>query len=97
MLWPVVVIHLVQVLVVVAVEVALVELVVREVEQGLPLELGEVELALEEVELALEALVLALEEANLLKSFVVLEEGGPQVGRAQSNCIGIQEVCPLLQ
>ena len=47
---------------------------------------------LEGVELAL--FVDQVEAINLLNSAVVLEEGGPRVGRAQSNCIGILEACP---
>ena len=46
----------------------------------------------EEVELAL--FVVQVEAMNLLNSTAVLEEGGPRVGRAQSNCIGILEACP---
>ncbi len=47
---------------------------------------------LEGVELAL--FVDQVEAINLLNSAVVLEEGGPRVGRAQSSCIGILEACP---
>jgi len=47
---------------------------------------------LEEVELAL--FVIQVEAINLLNSAAVLEEGGPRVGRAQSNCTGILEACP---
>jgi hypothetical protein len=47
---------------------------------------------LEGVELAL--FVDQVEAINLLNSAVVLEEGGPRVGRAQSNCTGILEACP---
>ena len=47
---------------------------------------------LEEVELAL--FVVQVEAINLLNSAVVLEEGGPRVGRAQSNCTGTLEACP---
>ena len=47
---------------------------------------------LEGVELAL--FVDQVEAINLLNSAVVLEEGGPRVGRAQSNCTGIMEACP---
>ena len=66
-----------------------VELVERQVvefveQEGLP--------ELEEVELAL--FVVQVEAMNLLNSAVVLEEGGPRVGRAQSNCTGTLEGCP---
>ena len=47
---------------------------------------------LEGVELA--PFVDQVEAINLLNSAVVLEEGGPRVGRAQSNYIGILEACP---
>ena len=47
---------------------------------------------LEGVELAL--FVDQVEAINLLNSAVVLEEGGPRVGRAQSNCTGILKACP---
>ena len=47
---------------------------------------------LEGVELA--PFVDQVEAINLLNSAVVLEEGGPRVGRAQSNCTGILEACP---
>ena len=47
---------------------------------------------LEGVELAL--FVDQVEAINLLNSAVVLEEGGPRVGRAQSNCTGTLEACP---
>jgi hypothetical protein len=47
---------------------------------------------LEGVELAL--FVDQVEAINLLNSAVVLEEGGPRVGRAQSNCTGILEAYP---
>ncbi len=58
------------------------------VEQGVLQELEEVELAL---------FVDQVEAINLLNSAVVLEEGGPRVGRAQSNCTGILEACPPSQ
>jgi len=47
----------------------------------------------EEVEMAL--FVAQVEAMNLLNSAAVLEEGGPRVGRAQSNCTGTLEACPL--
>ncbi len=47
---------------------------------------------LEEVELALSAGLEAL--VDLGKSAEVLVISGPQVGRVQSNCIGILEACP---
>ena len=58
------------------------------VEQGVLQELEEVELAL---------FVDQVEAINLLNSAVVLEEGGPRAGRAQSNCTGILEACPPSQ
>ncbi len=50
---------------------------------------------LEEVELALSADLEAL--VDLGKNAEALVISGPGVGRAQSNCIGILEACPLPQ